>query len=155
MPPAALISILQKGLQYVEAEISINEVSTTAATTTSHWDVPSSTPQQPQHEPLPSFSSSGFILFLVLCPIPAESQKALRWQCFSVFLALAGRRSLCCLGGYSWVFLLPWPTNPGCTGSCSNQKKVPVLTILCFQGHSRIWQEKPAAQVKTSLPDTS
>lgn len=26
MPPAALISILQKGLQYVEAEISINEV---------------------------------------------------------------------------------------------------------------------------------
>ena len=27
VPPAALISILQKGLQYVEAEISINEVS--------------------------------------------------------------------------------------------------------------------------------
>lgn len=26
VPPAALISILQKGLQYVEAEISINEV---------------------------------------------------------------------------------------------------------------------------------
>lgn len=26
MPPAALVSILQKGLQYVEAEISINEV---------------------------------------------------------------------------------------------------------------------------------
>lgn len=27
MPPAALISIIQKGLQYVEAEVSINEVS--------------------------------------------------------------------------------------------------------------------------------
>jgi len=26
VPPAALISILQKGLQYVEAEVSINEV---------------------------------------------------------------------------------------------------------------------------------
>lgn len=28
VPPAALISIIQKGLQYVEAEVSINEVST-------------------------------------------------------------------------------------------------------------------------------
>lgn len=27
VPPAALISIIQKGLQYVEAEVSINEVS--------------------------------------------------------------------------------------------------------------------------------
>ena len=27
VPPAALISIIQKGLQYVEAEISIDEVS--------------------------------------------------------------------------------------------------------------------------------
>lgn len=26
VPPAALISIIQKGLQYVEAEVSINEV---------------------------------------------------------------------------------------------------------------------------------
>ncbi|XP_010617062.1 F-box-like/WD repeat-containing protein TBL1X [Fukomys damarensis] len=32
VPPAALISILQKGLQYVEAEISINEAAATAAT---------------------------------------------------------------------------------------------------------------------------
>lgn len=30
VPPAALISILQKGLQYVEAEISINEVTACA-----------------------------------------------------------------------------------------------------------------------------
>lgn len=38
VPPAALISILQKGLQYVEAEISINEVSisTPTATTAPH-----------------------------------------------------------------------------------------------------------------------
>lgn len=32
VPPAALISILQKGLQYVEAEISINEVGIIVAT---------------------------------------------------------------------------------------------------------------------------
>lgn len=36
VPPAALISILQKGLQYVEAEISINEVSTPTNTSTPH-----------------------------------------------------------------------------------------------------------------------
>uniref|UniRef100_A0ACB8FBF5 Uncharacterized protein n=1 Tax=Sphaerodactylus townsendi TaxID=933632 RepID=A0ACB8FBF5_9SAUR len=32
VPPAALISIIQKGLQYVEAEVSINEVFPTAVT---------------------------------------------------------------------------------------------------------------------------
>lgn len=39
MPPAALISILQKGLQYVEAEISINEVSVlnVSMLTMIHW----------------------------------------------------------------------------------------------------------------------
>ena len=31
VPPAALISIIQKGLQYVEAEISIDEVSVFAS----------------------------------------------------------------------------------------------------------------------------
>lgn len=31
VPPAALISIIQKGLQYVEAEVSINEVSAVIA----------------------------------------------------------------------------------------------------------------------------
>lgn len=61
VPPAALISILQKGLQYVEAEISINEVSisTPTATTAPHtlgdhwdgwparWSSPSDAPRQP------------------------------------------------------------------------------------------------------------
>lgn len=41
VPPAALISILQKGLQYVEAEISINEVTA--------------------HALIPSVSSTGFL----------------------------------------------------------------------------------------------
>lgn len=36
VPPAALISILQKGLQYVEAEISINEVTTCTLTLLSY-----------------------------------------------------------------------------------------------------------------------
>lgn len=46
VPPAALISILQKGLQYVEAEISINEVtacalilSLTSTDSFSYWPV--------------------------------------------------------------------------------------------------------------------
>lgn len=43
------------------------------------------------------------------------------------------------------VFLLPQPTNPGCTGSCRKQEKVPVFTVLHFQGYGRIWQEKPEA----------
>lgn len=33
VPPAALISIIQKGLQYVEAEVSINEVNITVSIT--------------------------------------------------------------------------------------------------------------------------
>lgn len=40
VPPAALISILQKGLQYVEAEISINEVVWQATPRTLHSQLP-------------------------------------------------------------------------------------------------------------------
>lgn len=68
--------------------------------TAARWDVPSNTPQQPRHEPLPSFSSSGFILLLVLCSIPAESQKAVTERHVLVFFAVASRHSLRCLDGY-------------------------------------------------------
>ena len=39
VPPAALISIIQKGLQYVEAEVSINEVSPPLYTSPIHTTV--------------------------------------------------------------------------------------------------------------------
>ncbi len=53
VPPAALISIIQKGLQYVEAEVSINEVGHNRIT-----------------DPLPSSLPLCFVsnwLFLPLC----------------------------------------------------------------------------------------
>ena len=49
VPPAALISIIQKGLQYVEAEVSINEVSVLHKHTNTHTQSPTapSTIQKP------------------------------------------------------------------------------------------------------------
>lgn len=144
VPPAALISILQKGLQYVEAEISINEVSTTPVTsaTAAHWDMPSSTPQRLRHEPPHNFSSSALIL--LLCPIPAESQKALRWRRVSLFLAVPWRCSLRCLDGYLWRFCYPSQKIQGVQVLAAN-KKSHLCLQSSFQGHSGIWQEKPAA----------
>lgn len=46
VPPAALISILQKGLQYVEAEISINEVRAPRAARPAHRALRSRTEQK-------------------------------------------------------------------------------------------------------------
>lgn len=98
--------------------------------------------QQPQHEPLPSFSWFNFIPRTL--PHPSREAEGSEVETCFWFSAVAGMISVL----LTWcfvLFLLPQPTNPGFMGSCSKQEKVPVLTALHFQGHSRIWQEKPAA----------
>lgn len=106
VPPAALISILQKGLQYVEAEISINEVSTPSTPFTPLLGTAGQRAGAHQGTHLknthpPSILTLHWCSFLLLLSLFCATQQRARqlWGTRFAFLAVAPKPPLCCLFG--------------------------------------------------------